>query len=92
MEESLLPVGSCVLVGEGSGGSKGRHGDLSGDEGAERWRCGMDTDLVGRITGVDGQDGDGAIALDNPGNQAKVQAWRRMEKRCTDHFSTAYIW
>ena len=48
------------------------------------------TDLVGWIAGVDGEDGDGAIALDDPG--AKGQGLRRMEKRWTDHFSTAYIW
>jgi len=37
MEECLLPVGSCVLVGEGCGGGEGGNGYLSGDEGAERF-------------------------------------------------------
>lgn len=48
------------------------------------------TDLVGRIAGVDAEDGDGAIALDDPGAKGKALGW--MEKRRTDHFSTAYIW
>lgn len=86
--QGTVPFTLGLGLGQRGGGREGRERDLRGmsrRNGTGR----MVTDLVGGVAGVDGQDGDGAVAFDDPGTN--ISGGPRC---CWDahHFSTAYIW